>query len=402
MKRDETTESRLKNFIASSSDMLNSLDPFPARTSGISNGKQTGRFKLTMNTTFTSLIARLSGNQAESFLTRGTAMFIRQKTISIALFTIFCCLSAITPSAVAQAVKAGYVAKTIFFLPLFVAQKMHHYDAESLKVELIHMGSAGVNLQALVAGHIHFSAMSPDGIIIFNEKGGNLKTIGGIVNGVAYTLVGGKAYKKIEDLKGTRLGVASLKGGGTTFLIEYLRTKGLVYPRDYNLAVIPGGTPARLAALEANSIAAAVLGVPHGDMAVDGGFSDLGNVGDVITAYQFGAINVDPAWAEKNRATVVKFLKAHIRSIRWIYDNPEAAAEFATKEVGVRTPYAQRGIDSFIKSKLYPRDGSVTLDGIKANLEVLEKDGVLRPPLSSSEKYVDLSYVRQAQKQLGM
>lgn len=329
-------------------------------------------------------------------------MFVGQKTISIVFLTVFLCVSAMTSSAPAQAIKAGYVAKTIFFLPLFVAEKMRYYDAENLKVELIHMGSASVSLQALVAGHIHFSAMSPDGIIIFNEKGGNLKAIGGIVNGVAYTLVGGKAYKRVEDLRGTRLGVASLKGGGTTFLIEYLRAKGLVYPRDYTLAVIPGGTPARLAALEANSIAAAVLGVPHGDMAVDGGFSDLGNVGDVISVYQFGAINVDPAWAEKNRPTVVKFLKAHIRSIRWIYENPEAAADLATKEVAVKPPYAQRGIGSFIKSKLYPRDGSVTLEGMKVNLEVLEKDGVLRPPLASSEKYVDLSYIRQAQKELGM
>lgn len=329
-------------------------------------------------------------------------MFIRQKTASLALFTVFLCLSVIRSPAVAQSVKAGYVARTIFFLPLFVAEKMRYYDAEGLMVELIHMGSAGVSLQALVAGHIHFSAMSPDGIIIFNEKGGNLRAIGGIVNGVAVTLVGGKAYKRIEDLKGGRLGVASLKGGATTFLFEYLRTKGLVYPRDYSLAVIPGGTPARLAALEGNAIAAAVLGVPHGDMAVDRGLNYLGNVGDVIAAYQFGAINVDSAWAEKNRAIVVKFLKAHLRSLRWIYDNPEAAAKLASKEVGVGPPYAQRGIDSFIKSNLYPRDGSVTLDGMKVNLEMLEKDGVLRPPLSSSEKYVDLSYVRQAQKELGM
>ncbi|HBA40209.1 MAG TPA: hypothetical protein DCZ05_10850 [Deltaproteobacteria bacterium] len=329
-------------------------------------------------------------------------MSTRQKTILVVLFTVFFCLSTIASSAVAQAVRAGYAAKTIFFLPFFVAQKMRYYDAEGLKVELIHMGSAAVSLQALVAGQIHFSGQNPDGIIIFNEKGGNLKTIGGLVNGVAYTLVGGKAYKRIEDIKGARLGVASLKGGGTTFLLEYLRTKGLVYPRDYTLAVISGGTPARLAALEAGSIAAAVLGIPHGDIAIDRGFNNLGNVGEAIPAYQFTAITANPAWAEKNGAVVVKFLKAHIRSIRWIYDNLEAAAEFATKEVGVPATYARRGIDYFIKTKLYPRDGSITIEGIKVNLEVLAKDGLLNPPLPSPEKYVDLSYLKQAQKELGM
>ncbi len=126
----------------------------------------------------------------------------------------------------AQTLKVGYTSKTIFFLPFFVAQKKAFYDAENLKVELIQMGAPAVSLQALIAGQIQISNINPDGIIIVNEKGANLKAIAGVVNGVAYTLVGGKRYKKLEDIRGTRLGVGSLKGGPTTFLLEYLRAKG--------------------------------------------------------------------------------------------------------------------------------------------------------------------------------
>ena len=154
----------------------------------------------------------------------------------------------------AQTLKAGYTSKTIFFLPFFVAQKKGFYDAEDLKVELIQMGTPAISLQALIAGQIHISNINPDGIIIANEKGANLKAIAGVVNGVAYTLVGGRSYKKLEDIRGTRLGVGSLKGGPTTFLLEYLRAKGFTYPRDYSLALVSGGTPARLAALERGAV----------------------------------------------------------------------------------------------------------------------------------------------------
>ena len=230
----------------------------------------------------------------------------------------------------AQTLKAGYTSKTIFFLPFFVAQKKGFYDAEDLKVELIQMGTPAVSLQALIAGQIQISNINPDGIIIVNEKGANLKAIAGVVNGVAYTLVGGKPYKKLEDIIGTRLGVGSLKGGPTTFLLEYLRAKGFTYPRDYSLVLISGGTPARLAALESGAVSAAVLGVPQSDMALDRGFNRLGDVLETLPTFQFTTINVNPTWAEKNRSTVVKFLKAHIRSLGWIHDHLDEAAELMT------------------------------------------------------------------------
>lgn len=303
--------------------------------------------------------------------------------------------------AAAQTVKAGYTSKTIFFLPFFAARDKGFYNAEGLKAELIQMGTPAVNLQALIAGQIHFGNINPDGIFIVDEKGANLKAVAGVVNGRAYILIGGKSYKKIDDLKGGRLGVGSLKGGPTTFLLEYLRVKGLNYPRDYTLVLVSGGTPARLAALESGSIAAAVIGIPQADIALEGGFNKLGDVLEILPTFQFTTVNVDAAWAEKNRPTVVRFLKAHIRSLRWIHDNPDEAAALVAKETGVKAPYARRGLDYFTKNRLFPRDGAISFEGMKVNIEVQAKDGLLSPPLPAPEKFVDLSYLREAQRELG-
>ena len=168
------------------------------------------------------------------------------------------------------------------------------------------------------------------------------------------------------------------------------------------MMVISGGTSARLTALESGAIAGGVLGIPYSDMAVDQGFNRLGDTLESIPTYQFNAVTVNPTWAEKNRDTTVRFLKAHIRSIRWIYEQPEHAAEFFTQEMGVKPPYARRGVDYFTRNKIFPIDGAVTLDGLKMNIEVQARDGVLKEPLPSPEKYVDLSYLRQAQKELGL
>ena len=134
------------------------------------------------------------------------------------------------------------------------------------------------------------------------------------------------------------------------------------------MMVISGGTSARLTALESGAIAGGVLGIPYSDIAVDQGFNRLGDTLELIPTYQFkaithqfNAITINPAWAEKNRDTTVRFLKAHIRSIRWIYEQPDQAAEFFTHEMGVRPPYARRGVDYFTRNKIFPIDGAVTL-----------------------------------------
>jgi hypothetical protein len=44
----------------------------------------------------------------------------------------------------------------------------------------------------------------------------------------------------------------------------------------------------------------------------------------------------------------------------------------------------------------------MTLAGLKVNIQVQFRDGVLKEPLPGPERYVDQSYVRQAQKELGL
>jgi len=302
----------------------------------------------------------------------------------------------------AQSLKVGMTSKTIFYLPFYVGQKRGFYNAENLKVELILIGRSDVQLQALLTGEIDFGTLNSDGMIAVNEKGANLKVIAGVDNAAPYVLVGGKAYKKLDDLRGARLGVSALRGGATSILLEYLKSKGLHFPKDYAMTVISGGTTARLTALESGAIAGAVLGVPYSDIALDQGFNRLGDTMEVISTYQFNGITVNPAWAEKNRTTVVKFLKAHIRSLRWIHEQPAQATELFISEMGVKQPYARRGIDYFTKNKVFPIDGSVTLDGLKVNIDVQFRDGVLKEPLPKPERYADQSYVRQAQKELGL
>lgn len=323
------------------------------------------------------------------------------KRASISVFLLL--LLSLPSLAGAQRLTSGYVSKDLNYLPFFIAQKNGFYAKEGLQVDLVSIGRSDIQLQALVAGELHFANINADNIIVWNERtNGNLKVAAGSSNAAPYLLIGAKNIKTMADLKGQKLGVASLQGGATSILLSYMKSKGLIFPRDFSMIIIAGGTPARLSALESNAVAGAVLGIPFADIAVDKGFTKLGDTTEVISNYQFNNININPAWAEKNRPAVVKFIKAHIQALRWIFDHPPDAADFLTKEFGLPASYARRGIDYYIKNKVYPINGDVTLSGLKVNIEVQAQDGILKGPLPAPEKYVDLSYLRQAQKELGL
>lgn len=312
-------------------------------------------------------------------------------------------LTAMIAPAAAQSLKAGYISKDLNYLPFFIALKKGFYAKEGIPVDLVSIGRSDIQLQALVAGELHFANINADNIIIWNERtNGNLKVAAGSSNAAPYQLIGAKHIKSIEDLKGQRLGVNSLSGGATSILLSYLKSKGLIHPRDFSMSVIAGGTPARLSALESGAVAGAVLVMPFSDIAIDKGFPKLGDTTEIISNYQFNNININPAWAEKNRAAVVKFIRAHIQALHWIFEHQADTVEFLNKEFGLPTQYARRGIEYYTKNKVYPINGDVTLSGLKVNIEVQAQDGIIKGALPPPEKYIDLSYLRQAQKELGL
>jgi ABC-type nitrate/sulfonate/bicarbonate transport system substrate-binding protein len=199
------------------------------------------------------------------------------KKIALSMLLPLCFSFFLLPFALAQPYKVGITSKTLFFMPYYVAHKKGFYAAENLRVELILIGRSDVQLQALLAGELHFGSLNADGTIVVNEKGANLKVIAGVDNSAPYILIGGKPYKRIGDLKGAKIGVSSLRGGATSILLDYLRSKGLQYPRDFTMVVISGGTSARLTALESGAISGAVLGIPYSDIAIDQSFNRLGD-----------------------------------------------------------------------------------------------------------------------------
>src|SRR5262249_54436528 len=123
------------------------------------------------------------------------------------------------------------------------------------------MRGSPLTIQALTADSIYVANATVDTLITAYEKGADITMIGGLINGLGLSMIGGKPYKTYADLRGTTIGTQTLTSGTGFALRLVLKVHGMEYPRDYKLLNI-GGAADRYQALTSGQISSAPVGVP--------------------------------------------------------------------------------------------------------------------------------------------
>lgn len=185
----------------------------------------------------------------------------------------------------------GASSKTLGYGPLWVAWKQGFFEQQGLDAQVILLRGTPPTVQALVAGSVYVGGATPDAVMEVTERGVDLVMVVGVINGLSHAIMGGKNYKRYEDLRGATIGGQSLTSGITFPLRQVLKSKGLEYPRDYKLVNV-GGTADLFAALSSGQIAAAPLAIPLNFAAEEAGFNVIGWYRDVLPNYQLTALTV--------------------------------------------------------------------------------------------------------------
>ena len=294
----------------------------------------------------------------------------------------------------------GESSKTLSYGPLWVAAKLGFFEKEGLEVPIVTMRGSPLTIQALTADSIYVANATVDTLINAYEKGGaDLTMIGGLINGLGLSMVGGKQFKSYADLRGTTIGTQTLTSGTGFALRLVLKAHGLDYPRDYQLLNI-GGASDRYQALTSGQISSAPVGVPLDLVAKQQGFNIIGYFADDLPNFQFNTYIVKRSWAEKNRLLVVRFMKAMVSTMRWMNDNRDQACTYLTKEMVLSMEHCRHGSDYNWKSRIWDRNADLNVEGVRTVMKITAEQGILKEPLPPASKYIDQSYLKQALAEL--
>lgn len=290
--------------------------------------------------------------------------------------------------------------KTLGYSPLWVAQKQGFFDRQGLDAQLVLVSGADKSTMALVGGSVSVGSGSIDATIGAVEQGADLIATGGVINGLTHMLMGGKKFKSYEDLRGANIGSSGITSGTAFVLRRMMASKGLQYPKDYNLVNV-GPSAQSYLALTANRVDAALIAVPLSSDAAELGYNIIGRAADIIPHYQLTEISTRRSWAEKNRPVMVRFMKAMVLAMRWLYDNKEPAIDFLAKEMRLKPEHARKGWEYYTEHKIWNPNAEANVEGVRTVIQIMGDRGLLKAPLPSPAKYLDNSYLQEALKELG-
>jgi ABC-type nitrate/sulfonate/bicarbonate transport system substrate-binding protein len=324
----------------------------------------------------------------------------RQKFVVLVPLLVTLLSAMLGPSAAQDKIKfpVGVGTKTVGTNMFWLATKRGFFGEFGLDVQPVLLRGSSITMQALVSESLYLALGSADATVGAAATGADLVAVGGVVNGLTQAVVAAKNYKSIKDLRGATIGVQVLTSGATNVLKRILKQNGLDYPADYKLLAVGGGS-FNLAALSSGQIGATYLVVPLDHAAEQQGFAVLGFFKDYFPNYQLSVLAVKRAWAERNRALLVRFLKGAVRAHRWLYANKEAAIDFLAKEIPLKPELARRGWEYYTTNHIWHPNMEINLEGLKFTMQVYAEQFKGSPP--DPLNYIDQSYLQQAVRELG-
>lgn len=196
-----------------------------------------------------------------------------------------------------------------------------------------------------------------------------------------------------SDLRGKKLAVDAVDTAFALVLRRILLANGLDMDKgDYEL-VAKGNDRRRLESMIQGETFAAIINAPD-PKAQALGIKRLGDQRTVLPRYASGVLAAERRWAASHRETLVSFLRAWLKGIRWAQDsaNRDEASALVGRELKVDPKVAARNIDAL------PATGHLDEESLASVLDLRLRFG-LKPILGPDlVVYYDRSYLDAAKK----
>jgi NitT/TauT family transport system substrate-binding protein len=293
----------------------------------------------------------------------------------------------------ADRVKLALPAKSMGYLPLFIALHRGFFKDEAIDIE-IPMMLPQLAHNALMSGEVDYHGVA-DSALRLAAKGAPLKAIFFGAMRPNYFLMAKPQVKSVAELRGKLIGM--VRFGDTVELATRiaLSREGLDPQKDA-IPIMIGLPTTRVAALAAGSIDATIAVPPDNVLLKQKGFRELLFLGDAVEFPSNGFATTDRQLGEKRDLTK-RTLRALYRGLTFARERPDDSIQVIEREWKVDNAAARESYASLAKS--FSRDGTASDAGIKFHLQQIQKldKGVGDIPLN---KVVDFRLLEEIRREM--
>ena len=285
-----------------------------------------------------------------------------------------------------QKVRIAYASRSSSAMPQYMALQKGYFKGEGLEVEIIQMNPR-LGATAVVNGDVSFATPFTStfrGVL----QGFPMKLVFIHLKKGPYYVMVRPDIKDVQQLKGKRIGVATIKGTDQLVAEEMLQAKG--FNPNLLQAVAIGDGPVRMQALISGAVEAICVAPPHDLMLKKMGYPALAGPPEVGLP-SAGMLTSDRLIKE-NPQVVRRTLKALLRAHLYILDNRQETIQTLIKWLPQPLDIAEHSYDGELKT--LSKDGTMTDAEIET---IIARVGEKKRPL---DEVRDFSFARQAMKEL--
>jgi NitT/TauT family transport system substrate-binding protein len=313
-------------------------------------------------------------------------------TVSLLLFA--------AGNATAELVRTVIPRATLNYLSIPVAEVKGFFRDQGLENQTIVIPGATA-IAAVVSGDVDYSGAGGTGMRAA-LRGAPIKAIMFQTEKVTWYLLAAADIHKISDLKGKRIAVGTV-GDTQDALITMLVEREGISGRDISRVAMPSrNTSTTILSLKTGAFSAAVVNADESLLGEKEGLRNLGFIGDLFPYPFQGFVATDKMIAERPN-DIKRWLRAMARSLMFIREKPEEAADIAMKKIpmgNMTRPLLIEGIRRFAKALPEGVPGLPSAQGIKNLMEFDVKAPLKIKDDVPVEKVMNLRLMREVKEEL--
>jgi NitT/TauT family transport system substrate-binding protein len=291
------------------------------------------------------------------------------------------------------------------YLPMYIAMANNYFAESDIVVKIVTIETGSGHTNAVLSGQAFAFIGGPEHNAFAKAKGAELRSVVHCVNrgNVYMNAVKGQEPKDANwpaYFRGKSIAVGPYSGTPNSILRYLLVKWQLDAKRDVSLIEVPNS--AVPAAVKGGQ---ATIGVVTEPMITQGVRSGLWgepffSVPKELGPYAYSTINVRLESIQKEPETVRGFVKGMVKALKFLYANPNEAAEIAKKQFPtMAVEDLKAALDRSFKDEMWSKDGMISREAWDTGKAVVLGAGILKIDVKYDE-IIDMSFVESIRASL--
>jgi len=290
------------------------------------------------------------------------------------------------------------------FAPIWIAQRKGFFKEEGLDFEHILTTGGAVTMAALMNGEVQFVSTAASDVLVARARGDRLQAVGIFPASLEWHIATNNKWiesrglnkaqvakmtvaQKVQALKGTTIGAATVGGAPAQVARYLLRQNNLKPDADVRFAAVGAGA-SRVNALKNGQVDMIIGGIPDTEQPELEGwgvtFIRLGHEIEIFKDYPHESVHGIDSYIRANTDTTRALVRAIARGNNLIIDNPAESDELLVKQFPKVSPTVLKTVMARSRPT-FRRNLRMTKSGWDNMHKVMAAVGLLKSELNLNE-----------------